>query len=188
MLFVKNSNHRTVYQMMGGVAAALGLISLILMVALRSFKIGLISLIPNLVPPLVAFGIWGALVGQVGFAESVAIGMTIGIIVDDTVHFLSKYLRARREKGLNPEQAVSYALSNVGVALMITTIVLVAGFSVLMLSTFKLNFQLGAITALTISIALILDFFLLPALLILLDKREYKSIEHVNKTLQPNYS
>jgi len=171
---------RTVYQMTGGVAAALGLISLILMLALRSFKMGVISLIPNLLPPLVAFGIWGAVVGQVGFAESVAIGMTIGIIVDDTVHFLSKYLRARREKGLNPEQAVSYALSNVGVALMITTVVLVAGFSILMLSTFKLNFQLGAITAMTISIALILDFFLLPALLIKLDKREYKSTEELN--------
>jgi len=164
-------------QMMGGVAFALVLISVILMLALKSFKIGVISLIPNLVPPLVAFGIWGVFVGQVGFAESVAIGMTIGIIVDDTVHFLSKYLRARREKGLSAEEAVKYALSNVGVALMITTIVLVAGFSVLMLSTFKLNYQLGAITALTIAIALILDFFLLPALLILLDKREYVATE-----------
>lgn len=172
---------RTVYQMVGGVAFALILISAILMLALRSFKIGLISLIPNLVPPAVAFGIWGIFVSQVGFAEAVAIGMTIGIIVDDTVHFLTKYLRARREKGLQAEDAVRYAFSNVGVALMITTLVLVAGFSVLMLSTFKLNYQLGAITALTISIALILDFFLLPALLLKFDKREYKGSQYEQK-------
>ncbi len=175
MYMFSHISQRTVYQMMGGVAFALVLISSILMLALKSFKIGVISLIPNLVPPLVAFGIWGLFVGKVGFAESVAIGMTIGIIVDDTVHFLSKYLRARREKGLSAEEAVKYALSNVGVALMITTVVLVAGFSVLMLSTFKLNYQLGAITALTIAIALILDFFLLPALLISLDKHDYQS-------------
>ncbi|NOQ13729.1 MAG: MMPL family transporter [Methyloprofundus sp.] len=189
MYMFSHISKRTVYQMMGGVAFALVLISVILMFALRSFKIGLISLVPNLVPPLVAFGIWGVSVGQVGFAESVAIGMTIGIIVDDTVHFLSKYLRARREKGLSAEEAVSYALSNVGVALMITTLVLVAGFSVLMLSTFKLNYQLGAITALTIGIALILDFFLLPALLILLDKRDYKqTAETYNKPILTTYS
>jgi len=177
MYMFSHISQRTVYQMMGGVAFALVLISAILMLALKSFKIGVISLIPNLVPPLVAFGIWGVLVGKVGFAESVAIGMTIGIIVDDTVHFLSKYLRARREKGFTAEEAIKYALSNVGVALMITTAVLIAGFSVLMLSTFKLNYQLGAITALTIGIALILDFFLLPALLILLDKRDYVATE-----------
>jgi len=133
----------------------------------------LLSLIPNLAPPAMAFGIWGLLVGEVGFALAVGIGMTIGIIVDDTVHFLSKYLRARREKGLSAEQAVEYAFSNVGVALVITTVVLVGGFSILMLSTFKLNNELGAITALTISIALILDLFLLPALLMKFDKRDY---------------
>jgi len=164
---------RTVYQMIGGVAFALTLISLMIMISLRSFKIGLISLIPNLVPPVMAFGIWGILIGEVGFTLAVGLGMTIGIIVDDTVHFLSKYLRARREKGLNPEQAVRYAFSNVGTALIITTIVLVSGFSVLTFSSFKLNFDLGLITAITIGIAIIVDFLLLPALLIKFDKREY---------------
>ena len=173
MFMFSHISKRTVRQMTSGVGFALGLISLILIVALRSVRVGLLSLIPNLAPPAMAFGIWGLLVGEVGFALAVGIGMTIGIIVDDTVHFLSKYLRARREKGLSAEQAVEYAFSNVGVALVITTVVLVGGFSILMLSTFKLNNELGAITALTISIALILDLFLLPALLMKFDKRDY---------------
>jgi len=164
---------RTVEQMIGGVAFALVMISIIIIFALRSFKIGLISLIPNLVPPVIAFGVWGILIGEVGFALAVGLGMTIGIIVDDTVHFLSKYIRARREKGLSAEEAVRYAFLNVGTALIITTIVLVAGFSVLILSSFKINTDLGMITALTIGIALVVDFILLPALLIQFDTQEY---------------
>ena len=105
--------------------------------------------------------------------------MTIGIIVDDTVHFLSKYLRARREKGLTAEQAVSYAFANVGTALIITTVALVAGFSVLILSTFKINTDLGMITALTIGIAIVVDFILLPSLLIQFDTREYSTSENL---------
>ncbi len=175
MYMFSHISKRTVKQMTTGVGFALVLISLILMVALRSVRVGLLSLIPNLAPPAMAFGVWGLLVGEVGFALAVGIGMTIGIIVDDTVHFLSKYLRARREQGLSAEQAVEYAFSNVGVALVITTVVLVGGFSVLMLSTFKLNNELGSITALTISIALLLDLFLLPALLMKFDRRDYAS-------------
>lgn len=164
---------RTVEQMTGGVAFALALISLLIFISLRSFKIGLISLIPNLVPPMMSFGLWAILVGEVGFALALSVSMIIGIIVDDTVHFLSKYTRGRREKQLSAEEAVRYAFANVGPALIITTAVLAAGFSVLMLSTFKLNFELGLITAMTITIALIVDFLLLPAMLLTFDKKPY---------------
>jgi len=175
---------RTVEQMIGGVAFALILISVIIIFALRSFKIGLISLIPNLVPPVLAFGVWGILIGEVGFALAVGMGMTVGIIVDDTVHFLSKYLRARREKGFNADDAVRYAFSNVGTALIITTIVLVAGFSVLITSTFKINTDLGMITSLTIGIALIVDFILLPSLLVRFDTKDYAPTRDLINTEQ----
>jgi predicted RND superfamily exporter protein len=164
---------RTVEQMMGGVAFALLLISALIMLSLRSFKIGVISLIPNLVPPAMAFGLWAMLVGEVGFALALSVSMIIGIIVDDTVHFLTKYMRARREMGLSPEGAVRFAFSSVGPALTITTAVLGAGFSVLMLSSFKMNFDLGYITAMTIILALVVDFLLLPALLLTFDKGQY---------------
>jgi len=166
---------RTVEQMTGGVAFALVLISILILISLRSIKIGLISLIPNLVPPMMSFGIWAVLVGEVGFALALSVSMIIGIIVDDTVHFLSKYMRGRREKYLSPEDAVRYAFAKVGPALMITTAVLTAGFSILTLSSFKLNFELGLITSMTITIALVVDFLLLPAMLLTFDKADYAS-------------
>ena len=65
--------------------------------------------------------------------------MTLGIVVDDTVHYLSKYLRGIREEKLKPEEATRYAFKNVGFALATTTIALVAGFAILSLSGFKVN-------------------------------------------------
>jgi predicted RND superfamily exporter protein len=162
---------RNVNSMIIGTSLALILISFILMLALRSRRFGMISLAPNLIPAALAFGIWGLAVGEIGMSLASAAGMTLGIVVDDTVHFLSKYLRARREKGYTPEQAVNYAFQTVGIALLVTTIVLVAGFGVLTFSTFKMNMDMGIMTAMTIGIALIVDFFFLPALLLKTDKR-----------------
>jgi predicted RND superfamily exporter protein len=163
---------RNIRSMLGGTTAALLLISFILVFALRSLRIGLISIIPNLVPAAMAFGLWGLLVGQVGLALSVVTGMTLGIVVDDTVHFLSKYLRARREKSLSPADAVRYAFHTVGTALWTTSMVLIAGFLVLTGSPFELNSGMGLLTAITIGLALLADFLLLPTLLMKLDTKE----------------
>ena len=164
---------RNVQSMLVGTTIALVFISFILMLALRSFRVGFISLAPNLLPAGMAFGIWGLMVGQVGMSLSVVTGMTLGIVVDDTVHFLSKYLRARREKGLNTEEAIRYAFNTVGVALWVTTLVLVAGFIVLAQSHFALNANMGTMTAVTIAIALIMDFLFLPPLLMKLEKKHH---------------
>jgi len=162
---------RNIRSMLTGTTVALVLISMILIVALRSLKIGLISLIPNLAPAAMGFGLWGLLVGQVGLGLSVVMGLTLGIVVDDTVHFLSKYLRARREQGLNAEDAVRYAFHTVGIALVVTSLVLIAGFMVLSQSAFKLNSDMGLLTAITIGLALLADFFFLPPLLMKFDRR-----------------
>ncbi len=161
---------RNIISMLGGTTLALILISGILMVSLRSVKFGLLSLIPNLVPAGVAFGVWALFVGQVGLAVSVVAAMTLGIVVDDTIHFLSKYLRARRERGMNTEDAIRYAFNTVGVALFITTVILTAGFLIIAQSNFLLNAHMGLLTAITICIALLIDFLLLPPLLMLVDK------------------
>jgi predicted RND superfamily exporter protein len=165
---------RNIESMLGASFGALVLISLILIMALRSFRIGIISLIPNLAPAFMAFGIWGMLVGQVGLGLSVIVSLTIGIVVDDTIHFLSKYLRARREENLDPTHAVRYAFNTVGTAMWVTTIALVAGFSVLTASGYNINAQMGLLSAITISLALLLDFFFLPALLMKLDSKDIK--------------
>ena len=163
---------RNIRSMLVGTTVALVLISFILVFALRSLRIGLLSLVPNLIPAALAFGAWGLAVGQVGLALSVVTGMTLGIVVDDTVHFLSKYLRARREKGLGAEDAVRYAFGTVGLALVVTSIVLIAGFMVLAFSAFALNSNMALMTSVTILFAIIADFLLLPPLLMALDRKE----------------
>jgi hypothetical protein len=175
-LMFSNIGERNIKSMLLGTTVALILISLILIFALRSLKIGLLSLIPNLIPAALAFGAWGIVVGQIGLALSVVTGMTLGIVVDDTVHFLSKYLRARREKGLNSQDAVRYAFNTVGLALVVTSLVLIAGFFVLTFSAFQLNSNMAFMTAVTIIFAIIADFLLLPPLLMALDGKEHSHV------------
>lgn len=160
---------RNIHSMLKGSIIALVLISLIMIAALQDVKLGLVSLAPNLTPAFMAFGVWGYAVGQVGLAVSVMIAMTLGIVVDDTVHFLSKYQRARKEHGMNAEDAVRYAFNTVGSAIWVTTLVLVGGFGVLSFSGFQINSHMGAMTTITIIFAIILDFFFLPSLLLKLE-------------------
>ena len=165
-------SERNINSMMKGNIIALILISLVILVVLRHIKIGLFSLIPNLVPALMGFGIWALFVGQVNMAVAIIAAVSLGIIVDDTVHFLSKYLRAIRENGLSSQEAVKYAFANVGAALIITTLVLVCGFAILTFSAFQINSVLGQLTALVLVCALLVDFFLLPPLLMMFDRQK----------------
>lgn len=154
-----------------GTGVALLLISGCLMLALRDLKLGLISLIPNLTPPIAAFGILALFTTEVGFWSTFVIATALGLIVDATVHFLSKYQRARREQGKSAEDAVRYAFSTVGTALWVSTFVLIIGFGLLSYSPFRVNAMMGMMVAITVACALVIDFLLLPALLITLDKR-----------------
>ncbi|MDX8389565.1 MAG: MMPL family transporter [Mariprofundaceae bacterium] len=167
-------SERNIQSMLAGTLMALVLISVLITIALRSLKIGLISLLPNLLPAGLAFGVWGLVVGEVNMAAAMVAGMSLGIVVDDSIHFLSKYLRARRENGMDAESAVRYAFSSVGIAIIVTSIVLVAGFMVLAQSTFALNSQMALLTSIAISMALLADFLLLPVLLIRMDRLKKK--------------
>lgn len=168
---------RNIKAMVKGNIFSLILISLIILVFLKSIKIGLISLIPNLTPLLLGFGLWGLLIGQINMAVAFAFAVCLGIIVDDTVHFLSKYLRARREKKLEAPEAIKYAFDTVGNALVITTVVLIGGFLVLSQSGFQMNAYLGMLASIVIGSALFLDFFLLPPFLLLIEKLKNKEKE-----------
>ncbi len=156
---------RNIESMLRGNALAVALISLILIVSIRSIKLGALSLVPNAVPILMTFGIWTLLVGRVGMAAATVSATSLGIIVDSTVHFLSKYVRARREKGLDRPGAITYAFETVGLAIALNAVILAAGFGVLALSTFKVNAEMGLLTAIAVVVALVVDFLLLPALL-----------------------
>jgi predicted RND superfamily exporter protein len=183
-LMFSNISRLNVQSMIKGSIIALVLISTIMIFALRNWKIGALSLIPNLMPAAVGFGLWGITSGRIDLGLSVVMGMTLGIVVDDSIHFLSKYLRARREDGLGPEDAVRYAFNTVGKALTVTTFILAIGFSILSFSAFSMNSNMAKLTSVTIIIALLADFIFLPPLLLKFErwkplvKNKFSNVAH----------
>ncbi len=165
------------------------LISALMIFALRSWRLGMISLVPNIAPAVIGFGLWALISGEINLGLSVVVTLTLGIVVDDAVHFLAKYQHARKA-GQNAEQAVRYAFHTVGRALWITTVVLVAGFSVLAMSQFRLNSDMGQLSAIVIFVALVIDFVLLPSLLMRFDTAEYAQPDTTHEPnttpIQPN--
>ena len=145
-------------------------ISLLLLPGLRSWKFGLLTLIPNLVPLGMAFGVWALVSGEIIFTMAVVINMVVGIIVDDTIHFLSKYLRGRREYQMKPEEAVRYAFHEAGSAMLVTTAILSSGFGILATSSFLPNSTMSLLTTIAIVIALPVDLLLLPLLVLWIDR------------------
>ena len=170
-VIVSHITERNISSMLRGTVIAMALISLILVLIFKSVQFGLLSLIPNFIPAGMSFGLWGYLVGRVGIAASVVTVVAFGIIVDDTIHFLTKYLKARRE-GQAAADAVRHAFSMVGKALWTTTAVLSAGFMVFAASGFEVSWALGILVAMTIMFAFLADFLLLPPLLMALDRRK----------------
>ncbi len=169
-LMFAHISERNIKSSLLGAFLALTLIAVILGIAFRSVKFGVISLLPNLAPAFMAFGIWGMTAGKIDVGNAIVTTMALGIIVDDSVHFLSKYLRARREGGMDAQGAVRYAFSTVGSALVVTSFILVAGFLVLTLSPFGLNAGMGLLTAIVLLVALGADLLFLPPLLMEIDK------------------
>ena len=160
-------SQRNMENMVTGTIIAIAAIAVIMIFALQSTRLGILSLVPNGLPILTTFGAWALLVGEVGFSVATVASISLGIVVDDTVHFLSKYVRARKERHLSVEDSIRYAFHNVGMAIVVNTVILTAGFLVMTTSAFKLNADLGLMTVLSIVFALILDFLFLPALLML---------------------
>ncbi len=159
---------RNTLSMLWGTVTGMIVISLILMAIFRSVRFGLISLVPNLIPSAMAFGLWGYLYSEVGPAGSLVTAIAFGTVVDDTIHIMAKYLKARREDLPSPE-AVRYAFNSVGGACFTTPMMLVLGFLVFATSGFAISWMLGLLVALTLGFALVLDLLFLPPLLMAID-------------------
>lgn len=172
-LMFAHLSERNIALMIGGTSIAIFLVSLILVVGLRSFKLALVSLVGDFVPAIMALGLWGYLVAEMNVAVSIVAAMTFGIVVDDTIHYLSRYSRARRILGMTPDQAVEYAFTSTGKAMIFTMTVMCFGFTVLSFSSFGVNATLGALTVITFGFALVSDFLILAPLLLVCD-REFK--------------
>jgi uncharacterized protein len=176
-------SERNIESMISGTLLAAVLIGIVIAICLRSFVMGFVSLIPNILPVAVTFGIWAIFVGEIGMAAAIVGSTSLGVVVDDTVHFMSKYLHARRALGADRAEAVRYAYRQVSEAVIVTTIILAVGFSALAFSLFRINQQLGQLTAIAITVALLFELFLLPALLLIgyrarRDAAQPERIEH----------
>ena len=163
-----HSIQKNIKNMLIGTIIAMGIVSLLLVFIFRSVRLGLISLIPNFAPAAMAMGLWGYAVGEVGNAAAVVTAIAFGIIVDDTIHFMTKYMRARKS-GESPTESVQSAFRSVGKALVATTLVFALGFMVFGASGMATNQALGLLVGITVIIALLADFLFLPPLLMVLD-------------------
>lgn len=157
---------RNVRAMIWGTTIGAAVISLSLIVAYRSLKLGAVVIIANFLPASVAFGAWGYFVGMVGVSSSVVVGMTMGIVVDFAIHLFARYRRYIKHK--EPLEAVAYATNDVLHPILFTTIILCTNFGILSLSPFALNSDMGSLTTMTVAIAGISSLIFLPALLVVL--------------------
>jgi hydrophobe/amphiphile efflux-3 (HAE3) family protein len=138
-------------------------ILLLVCVVFRSVSVGLISMLPNIVPVLLYFGVLGTGITTLSLPTSLIGCIALGIAIDDTVHFLVAYRRERERCAA--AAAVERVIVTVGRPIVITSVTLVIGFLALLLSGFATLREFGALTALTMAICLTTDLILLPALL-----------------------
>lgn len=157
--------------MLQGGVIAMAMVSLVLFVGLRSWSLGLMGMLANIVPVMAGYGIWSLIDGVANIAVMSVAGICLGVVVDFAVHFLSKYREARLHNH-TPEEAIHYSFEKVGFPLWATTLVLVSGFLLLLFSSITLNSSLGALTAIIILITLLFDFVVLPAMLLCIDRKQ----------------
>lgn len=164
-------SHNNIRSMLLGTVVAMLVIAIVLMFALKSVKLGALSVIPNILPVFVAFGVWGIWVSEINLGLSIVASITMGIVVDDTVYFLTHYQYARQACNCNRVDALVRTLEESGPAIVLTTFILMMGFLVLASSDFIINANLGLLTAITLALALVGDLLVLPAILLIQEKR-----------------
>ena len=162
---------RNIVNMLVGTFIAMSIVSGLLIFAFRSLRFGLLSLVPNFLPAVMAMGVWGYAVGTVNIAASIVTTIAFAIVVDDTIHLLSRYLKLRAD-GKSPEEAVEPTFRLVGRPLVSTTLIFALAFFVFGISGLVTNQTLGLLVGMTVIIALAADFLLFPPLLLVLEKRE----------------
>ncbi len=145
-----------------GIAASV--IAFILFMVLKSPRLGFLSLIPNLFPILINFGIMGAFAIPLNTATALIAAVAIGIAVDDTIHFLTEY-KNKRQIGFDISAAVEHAINEKGRAIMLSSVILCIGFGAMITSRFVPTANFGALSAVIMITAVIGDLVVLPALL-----------------------
>lgn len=169
LLFLKGTKY-LVKNLILSLALAIGLIALFMAYLFRSFRMIIISLIPNLLPLIVTAGIMGFVGVPIKPSTILVFSIAFGISVDDTIHFLAKYRQELTASKWKIEKSVYAALRETGVSMFYTSIVLFFGFSVFVISNFGGTVALGALVSATLLFAMLANLILLPSLLISLER------------------
>ena len=154
---------RNIREMLSGTLVAVALISALLFLLFRSTLLGSLALLANVSPAFIALGGWALLVGEVGMAVATIAAMTLGIVVDDTIHLIDGFRKSDAEGIVEGGRAVRHVLTETGPGIVVTTIILAAGFFCLSFSGFEINAWMGLMTAVVMLVALVFDMLLLPA-------------------------
>jgi hypothetical protein len=167
------TNNYLIVDLFSGFGLAFIFISLVMGLLFLSARIGLISMLPNLIPIIFAAGYLGFAGIPIRPATAITFSICLGIAVDDSLHFLFRFWQEQKDAA-NLDRAISNTIETTGLAMLTSTIVLVSGFLVITVSTFIPTAQFGIISAITLSVAFITDITLLPALLILFPIKFFK--------------
>jgi len=169
LLFLKGTKY-LVKNLLLSLALAIGLISLFMAYLFRSFRMVIISLVPNLLPLVITAGLMGYLGVPIKPSTILVFSIAFGISVDDTIHFLAKYRQELATNRWQIKKSVYAALRETGVSMFYTSIVLFFGFSVFIISSFGGTKALGALVSATLLFAMLSNLILLPSLLLSLER------------------
>jgi predicted RND superfamily exporter protein len=158
-------SQRSIVQIAKGVLSCILLVLIGTFLGTRDLRLSALSTLAIVAPFTMSFGTWAWFGADFGLATSLVVAVTIGIIMDDTIHFIFRYQKGRRELDLVEGSAVGYAIHHSGVGIISSSVILVAGFLVLSLSSFTVNRYFGLGVCLTISSALIFTLLALPPLI-----------------------
>jgi len=172
-IMFSNISRRNIDSMAKGTIIAFVLITLLLIFSLKSIRLGVISIMPNVLPFIITFGIWQILYKEVGLAISIVTSATLGIIIDDTIHIMAAFSREMR-MGHTGKVALKNTFETAGLASLITSIVLALGFSVMLFSDFLINYTFGLLAIVSIIIAISFDLIILPAILLTVMHKDKK--------------
>jgi hypothetical protein len=169
MALLSRTINNAITSMARSYVIALIVITALMIILIGRFRIGLLSMIPNLAPILLMLGVIGATPIKMDLFTMMVASIAIGLAVDDTIHFMHNF-RRYYEKGGDPKQAVSETLHTTGRAMLVTTIVLSIGFLIFMFASMNNLFAFGLLTAFTILMALAADYLVAPALMVLVNR------------------
>ena len=169
MALLSQTIHHAIRSMAKSYLIALVVITFLMIILIGKVRIGLLSMIPNLTPILITLAVIGVTPIKMDLFTMMVASIAIGLAVDDTIHFMHNFRRYYEQTG-NPRLAVYKTLHTTGRAMLVTTVVLSTGFAIFAFATMNNLISFGILTSFTILMALVADYFLAPALMVLVNR------------------